>query len=100
MEAFFTMLDLVAPFNVSIIPDNYLTRIIFKNDVGKAIPNLISVKFRKFLFEDLPQMILQIIFLSEKGFANEIVIFNLLSTILNMLFSIYYIMSIRPSNIE
>jgi hypothetical protein len=54
MEAYYILLDLIAPFNVSIIPDNKLMRKLFDKNVGKAIPNLVWIKLRKFLFEDMP----------------------------------------------
>jgi hypothetical protein len=48
------ILDFVAPFNISMIPNNSFTKYFFKNLAGKSISNKILNAFMRFSFEDSP----------------------------------------------
>ncbi|KRX09486.1 hypothetical protein PPERSA_12229 [Pseudocohnilembus persalinus] len=92
------VLDFIAPYNVVVIPNNCITRIILPQFYGKAINNKVLVSILTFIFEDIPQLLLGLAFI----FQNEQkYTFNVISVIVMSLISLiiafYNFMSIRPS---
>ncbi|CAD8043825.1 unnamed protein product [Paramecium primaurelia] len=103
-QAIALILDQVAPFNVDIIPNNFIMRFLMPNQAGKAINSSIKGYLIQFLFEDLPQIIILIIFLVKQAIKNGDLKWNIIITLLTsslaVITSFYKFMSIRPTYLQ
>ncbi|CAK88506.1 unnamed protein product (macronuclear) [Paramecium tetraurelia] len=103
-QALSQQLDKVAPYNVSIIPNIWLTRTFLSDYAGRSMSNPIKAYFMQFMLEDMPQTALQAYFVVKQGLKqgslNSQVIFIIVISIYNFMSSFYLFMSIRPSTLS
>ncbi|CAD8091818.1 unnamed protein product [Paramecium primaurelia] len=96
------LLDSIAPYNVSVIPNNKFTRTIVPNQAGKSMSNLVKGYFLQFIFEDLPQIVIQTYFTVSQAvkFEGELEILTycrIAISFLTVVTSFLKFMSIRPT---
>jgi hypothetical protein len=99
------VLDVVAPYNVAIIPSYKIGGKwrLFGAMAGKSISNKIFSSLDRFIVEDIPQIILQIIYIfsrEESVFDDENGTFVVVSLVFNfasLLITFYKFFTIRPS---
>ncbi|CAD8173660.1 unnamed protein product [Paramecium octaurelia] len=103
-QALSQQLDKVAPYNVSIIPNIWLTRTFLSDYAGRSMSNPIKAYFMQFMLEDMPQTALQAYFVVKQGLKqgslSSQVIFIIIISIYNFMSSFYLFMSIRPSTLS
>ncbi|CAK55640.1 unnamed protein product (macronuclear) [Paramecium tetraurelia] len=79
-------------------------RFFMPNQAGKAINSSIKGYLIQFLFEDLPQIIILIIFLIKQAIKNGDLKWNIIITLLTSSFAVitsfYKFMSIRPTYLQ
>ncbi|KAL4444726.1 hypothetical protein ABPG74_015934 [Tetrahymena malaccensis] len=95
-------LDLISPSNVVVFPV-FLRKISWfrlRTIAGIAFNGRIYNAIQRFLLEDFPQLIIQIIFLILENKANINIILSFIATIFTLLISLYKFLSIRPSTIN
>ncbi|KAL4479258.1 hypothetical protein ABPG72_011470 [Tetrahymena utriculariae] len=95
-------LDLISPSNVVVFPV-FLRKISLfrlRTIAGIAFNGRIYNAIQRFLLEDFPQLIIQIIFLILEDKANINIILSFVATIVTLLISLYKFLSIRPSAIS
>ncbi|EAS02411.2 transmembrane protein, putative (macronuclear) [Tetrahymena thermophila SB210] len=95
-------LDLISPSNVVVFPV-FLRKISLfrlRTIAGIAFNGRIYNAIQRFLLEDFPQLIIQIIFLILENKANINIILSFVATIVTLLISMYKFLSIRPSTIN
>ncbi|CAD8110606.1 unnamed protein product [Paramecium sonneborni] len=96
------LLDSIAPYNVSVIPNNKFTRALVPNQAGKSMSNLVKGYFVQFIFEDLPQIVIQTYFTVSQAwkFEGELEIlsyFRIAISFITVITSFLKFMSIRPT---
>ncbi|CAD8086825.1 unnamed protein product [Paramecium primaurelia] len=103
-QALSQQLDKVAPYNISVIPNIWLTRTFIPDQAGRSMSNPIKAYFMQFMLEDMPQTALQAYFVVKQGLKtgslSSQVIFIIIISIYNFLSSFYLFMSIRPSTLS
>ncbi|KAL4473615.1 hypothetical protein ABPG74_022479 [Tetrahymena malaccensis] len=99
-EAVNNILDTVAPYNISFVPNNFLFRFFFPTAAGQSISNRLMHSIQKFLLEDIFQIILQAAFVADQGKDDLTVMLSIASSILSLLKAFYKFMSIRPTTIS
>ncbi len=87
------------------MPNNAITRFLIPSFAGKAMNNLVLHSFITFFFEDLPQIVIGIIYIilsSEESKKKKLntVILSLVISIINLFLAIKSVLSIRPSVIS
>ncbi|CAD8178052.1 unnamed protein product [Paramecium octaurelia] len=101
-SALSNLLDSIAPYNVSVIPNNKLTRAILPNQAGKSMSNLVKGYFFQFIFEDLPQIVIQTYFTVNQAWKQEgdlefLTYLRIAISLLTVITSFIRFMSIRPT---
>ncbi|EAR85563.2 transmembrane protein, putative (macronuclear) [Tetrahymena thermophila SB210] len=96
--AFSEVLDIVSPYNVTRIPNNWLTKLIIPKISGQSMNQRIYYQLLRILFEDVPQIIIQIIYLI--GQINIYAYISLIMSFISFSLAFYKILSIRPSIIS
>ncbi|KAL4497405.1 hypothetical protein ABPG72_011340 [Tetrahymena utriculariae] len=96
--AFSEVLDIVSPYNVTRIPNNWLTKLIIPKISGQSMNQRIYYQLLRILFEDVPQIIIQIIYLI--GQINIYAYISLIMSFISFSLALYKILSIRPSIIS
>ncbi|KAL4503936.1 hypothetical protein ABPG72_022566 [Tetrahymena utriculariae] len=99
-EAVNNILDTVAPYNISFVPNNFLFRFFFPTAAGQSISNRLMHSIQKFLLEDVIQIFLQAAFVVDQGKDDLTVMLSIASSILSLLKAFYKFMSIRPTTIS
>ncbi|EAR92477.2 transmembrane protein, putative (macronuclear) [Tetrahymena thermophila SB210] len=99
-EAVNNILDTVAPYNISFVPNNFLFRFLFPTAAGQSISNRLMHSIQKFLLEDVIQIFLQAAFVIDQGKDDLTVMLSIASSILSLLKAFYKFMSIRPTTIS
>lgn len=102
-NAFFNTLDVVAPYHVIQLPSNCVMRTVAKNLAGLTINAKVFFFLVKFMFKNIPIVIVQIMFLFFRrenfGESDFLVIGSLVLSLLTFCIDFYKFMSVRPSTL-
>ncbi|CAD8051822.1 unnamed protein product [Paramecium sonneborni] len=99
------ILDNVAPYNVSVFPNRWIIRKLIPNAAGKSLNKSIKNYLIKFIFEDVPQLTLQLTFIYRMTISKQITLgwsiyITLGTSIVTIIISFFKFMKIRPSTIS
>ncbi|CAD8043815.1 unnamed protein product [Paramecium primaurelia] len=99
------ILDTVAPYNVSVFPNKWFIRKLIPNVAGKSLNKSIKNYLIKFIFEDVPQLTLQLTFLYKMTISKQITLgwsiyITLGTSIVTIIISFFKFMQLRPSTIS